>query len=119
MLDHLALVGPTQVFTGFRLGYLLRTLPSLIHPNEARARALGLLLSDTGRSSAGAGGSGGLEALGPFVRLSRVLAPLSPGQIVRTEAAESKCRPHPHVDGLGGTPACTKSRMPQECSVTA
>ncbi|WP_416966926.1 alpha/beta fold hydrolase [Streptomyces sp. 4F14] len=38
-VDHLALVDPTQVFTGFRLGYLLRALPTLIGPSEARARA--------------------------------------------------------------------------------
>lgn len=38
-VDHLALVDPTQVFTGFRLGYLLRALPTLIRPSEARARA--------------------------------------------------------------------------------
>ncbi|MEU3221393.1 alpha/beta hydrolase [Streptomyces sp. NPDC006971] len=37
-VDHLALVDPTQVFTGFRLGYLLRALPTLIRPSEARAR---------------------------------------------------------------------------------
>ncbi|MFH8282578.1 alpha/beta fold hydrolase [Streptomyces antibioticus] len=38
-VDRLALVDPTQVFTGFRLGYLLRALPMLIRPSEARARA--------------------------------------------------------------------------------
>ncbi|MGW1327786.1 alpha/beta fold hydrolase [Streptomyces antibioticus] len=38
-VDRLALVDPTQVFTGFRLGYLLRALPTLIRPSEARARA--------------------------------------------------------------------------------
>ncbi|MER6559245.1 alpha/beta hydrolase [Streptomyces sp. NPDC001027] len=38
-VDHLALIDPTQVFTGFRLGYLLRALPTLIRPSEARARA--------------------------------------------------------------------------------
>ncbi|MFF9773697.1 alpha/beta fold hydrolase [Streptomyces sp. NPDC013978] len=38
-VDHLALVDPTQVFAGFRLGYLLRALPTLIRPSEARARA--------------------------------------------------------------------------------
>ncbi|MFF9036330.1 alpha/beta fold hydrolase [Streptomyces sp. NPDC014892] len=38
-VDRLALVDPTQVFAGFRLGYLLRALPTLIRPSEARARA--------------------------------------------------------------------------------
>ncbi|MEU1020864.1 alpha/beta hydrolase [Streptomyces sp. NPDC005904] len=38
-VDHLVLVDPTQVFAGFRLGYLLRALPTLIRPSEARARA--------------------------------------------------------------------------------
>ncbi|AVV46552.1 alpha/beta hydrolase [Streptomyces sp. P3] len=38
-VDHLALIDPTQVFTGFRLGYLLRALPALIRRSEARARA--------------------------------------------------------------------------------
>jgi pimeloyl-ACP methyl ester carboxylesterase len=38
-INRLALVDPTQVFTGFRLGYLLRALPTLIRPSEARARA--------------------------------------------------------------------------------
>ncbi|MER5883723.1 alpha/beta hydrolase [Streptomyces sp. NPDC001941] len=38
-VDRLALVDPTQVFTGFRPGYLLRALPTLIRPDEARARA--------------------------------------------------------------------------------
>ncbi|MFE9122342.1 alpha/beta fold hydrolase [Streptomyces sp. NPDC007172] len=38
-VGHLALVDPTQVFTGFRPGYLLRALPTLIRPSEARARA--------------------------------------------------------------------------------
>ncbi|MCO4699576.1 alpha/beta fold hydrolase [Streptomyces sp. RO-S4] len=38
-VDRLALVDPTQVFAGFRPGYLLRALPSLIRPSEARARA--------------------------------------------------------------------------------
>ncbi|KPM51623.1 carboxylesterase [Frankia sp. R43] len=36
---RLALVDPTQVFAGFRPGYLLRALPTLIRPSEARARA--------------------------------------------------------------------------------
>ncbi|MER8029864.1 alpha/beta hydrolase [Streptomyces bauhiniae] len=38
-VDGLALVDPTQVFAGFRPGYLLRALPTLIRPNEDRARA--------------------------------------------------------------------------------
>jgi pimeloyl-ACP methyl ester carboxylesterase len=38
-IDRLALVDPTQVFAGFRPGYLLRALPTLICPGEARARA--------------------------------------------------------------------------------
>ncbi|MER5630079.1 alpha/beta fold hydrolase [Streptomyces nitrosporeus] len=38
-VDRLALVDPTQVFAGFRPGYLLRALPSLLRPSEARARA--------------------------------------------------------------------------------
>ena len=38
-IDRLALVDPTQVFAGFRPGYLLRALPTLIRPSEARARA--------------------------------------------------------------------------------
>jgi pimeloyl-ACP methyl ester carboxylesterase len=38
-VDRLALVDPTQVFAGFRPGYLLRALPTLIRPGEARARA--------------------------------------------------------------------------------
>ncbi|MFJ9631737.1 alpha/beta fold hydrolase [Streptomyces sp. NPDC101175] len=38
-VDRLVLVDPTQVFAGFRLGYLLRALPTLIRPSEARARA--------------------------------------------------------------------------------
>ncbi|GAA2482868.1 alpha/beta fold hydrolase [Streptomyces thermolineatus] len=38
-VDRLALVDPTQVFAGFRPGYLLRALPSLIRPSETRARA--------------------------------------------------------------------------------
>ncbi|MGW1893324.1 alpha/beta fold hydrolase [Streptomyces sp. NPDC002004] len=37
-VDRLALVDPTQVFAGFRPGYLLRALPTLIRPSEARAR---------------------------------------------------------------------------------
>ncbi|WP_123976799.1 MULTISPECIES: alpha/beta fold hydrolase [Streptomyces] len=38
-VERLALVDPTQVFAGFRPGYLMRALPSLIRPSEARARA--------------------------------------------------------------------------------
>ncbi|MFE0778823.1 alpha/beta fold hydrolase [Streptomyces sp. NPDC058861] len=38
-IDRLALVDPTRVFAGFRPGYLLRALPLLIRPTEARARA--------------------------------------------------------------------------------
>ncbi|WP_374115660.1 alpha/beta fold hydrolase [Streptomyces sp. NK15101] len=38
-VDRLALVDPTRVFAGFRPGYLLRALPVLIRPSEARARA--------------------------------------------------------------------------------
>ncbi|MHC5907267.1 alpha/beta fold hydrolase [Streptomyces sp. S6] len=38
-VDRLALLDPTQVFAGFRPGYLLRALPALIRPSEARARA--------------------------------------------------------------------------------
>ncbi|GAA5062668.1 alpha/beta fold hydrolase [Streptomyces similanensis] len=38
-VDRLALVDPTQIFAGFRPGYLLRALPALIRPSEARARA--------------------------------------------------------------------------------
>ncbi|MGY0021261.1 alpha/beta fold hydrolase [Streptomyces sp. cg35] len=38
-VDRLALVDPTQVFAGFRPGYLLRALPTLIRPSQARARA--------------------------------------------------------------------------------
>jgi pimeloyl-ACP methyl ester carboxylesterase len=38
-VDRLALVDPTQVFAGFRLGYLLRALPTLVRPSETRARA--------------------------------------------------------------------------------
>ncbi|MFD0119124.1 alpha/beta fold hydrolase [Streptomyces sp. NPDC058320] len=36
-VDRLALIDPTQVFAGFRLGYLLRALPTLIRPSQARA----------------------------------------------------------------------------------
>jgi pimeloyl-ACP methyl ester carboxylesterase len=36
---RLALVDPTQVFAGFRAGYLLRALPSLLRPTESRARS--------------------------------------------------------------------------------
>ncbi|MFD7699198.1 alpha/beta fold hydrolase [Streptomyces caelestis] len=38
-VDRLALVDPTQVFAGFRPRYLLRALPTLIRPSQARARA--------------------------------------------------------------------------------
>ncbi|MFI6422939.1 alpha/beta fold hydrolase [Streptomyces sp. NPDC050842] len=38
-VDRLVLVDPTQVFAGFRPGYLLRALRALIRPSEARARA--------------------------------------------------------------------------------
>ncbi|MFF3490039.1 alpha/beta fold hydrolase [Streptomyces sp. NPDC002795] len=38
-VDRLALVDPTQVFAGFRPGYLLRALPTLLRPSEDRARA--------------------------------------------------------------------------------
>ncbi|MGW4227004.1 alpha/beta fold hydrolase [Streptomyces bauhiniae] len=38
-VDRLALVDPTQVFAGFRPGYLLRALPTLVRPSEGRARA--------------------------------------------------------------------------------
>ncbi|MEU9453662.1 alpha/beta fold hydrolase [Streptomyces sp. NPDC048277] len=38
-VDRLALVDPTQVFAGFRPGYLMRALPALLRPSEARARA--------------------------------------------------------------------------------
>ncbi len=38
-VDRLALVDPTRVFAGFRPGYLLRALPVLVRPSEARARA--------------------------------------------------------------------------------
>ncbi|WP_353943139.1 alpha/beta hydrolase [Streptomyces sp. HUAS MG91] len=38
-VDRLALLDPTQVFAGFRPGYLLRALPTLIRPSQDRARA--------------------------------------------------------------------------------
>ncbi|MEV8087484.1 alpha/beta fold hydrolase [Streptomyces nigra] len=38
-VGRLALVDPTQVFAGFRTSYLLRALPTLLRPTEARARA--------------------------------------------------------------------------------
>lgn len=38
-VGHLALVDPTQVFAGFRTSYLLRALPTVLRPTEARARA--------------------------------------------------------------------------------
>ncbi|MFF5443500.1 alpha/beta fold hydrolase [Streptomyces sp. NPDC012888] len=37
-IDRLALLDPTQVFTGFRPGYLLRALPMLARPTPARIR---------------------------------------------------------------------------------
>ncbi|WP_338703287.1 alpha/beta hydrolase [Streptomyces sp. Q6] len=54
-IDRLALVDPTQVFAGFRPGYLLRALPHLLRPSEPRARAFlawetdGVLLDETCR----------------------------------------------------------------------
>ncbi|MFI9063702.1 hypothetical protein ACIGQE_17710 [Streptomyces sp. NPDC053429] len=47
-MDRLVLIDPTQVFAGFRPGYLLRALPSLLRPSEARARAF--LAWETGDS---------------------------------------------------------------------
>lgn len=38
-VNRLALLDPTQVFAGFRPGYLLRALPLLIRPSKARASA--------------------------------------------------------------------------------
>ncbi|MFB7594985.1 alpha/beta fold hydrolase [Streptomyces sp. NPDC056160] len=38
-IDRLALLDPTQLFAGFRPGYLLRALPMLVRPSEARGRA--------------------------------------------------------------------------------
>ncbi|MFF8633856.1 alpha/beta fold hydrolase [Streptomyces pilosus] len=38
-VDRLALIDPTQVFAGFRPLYLLRALPLLIRPSQARAAA--------------------------------------------------------------------------------
>ncbi|MFE0790350.1 alpha/beta fold hydrolase [Streptomyces mutabilis] len=38
-VDRLALLDPTQVFAGFRPGYLLRALPLLLRPSKARAAA--------------------------------------------------------------------------------
>ncbi|MFF5897932.1 alpha/beta fold hydrolase [Streptomyces argenteolus] len=38
-VDRLALIDPTQVFAGFRPGYLLRALPHLLRPSCARASA--------------------------------------------------------------------------------
>ncbi|MGW7262267.1 alpha/beta fold hydrolase [Streptomyces sp. NPDC054842] len=38
-VSRLALLDPTQVFAGFRPGYLLRALPALIHPTQDRARS--------------------------------------------------------------------------------
>ncbi|MBX4173838.1 alpha/beta fold hydrolase [Streptomyces geysiriensis] len=36
---RLALIDPTQVFSGFRPGYLLRALPTLVRPTEDRVRS--------------------------------------------------------------------------------
>ncbi|WP_330261082.1 alpha/beta fold hydrolase [Streptomyces sp. NBC_00539] len=47
-VERLALVDPTQVFAGFRPGYLLRALPSLLRPSRTRARAF--LAWETGGS---------------------------------------------------------------------
>ncbi|WP_431985877.1 alpha/beta fold hydrolase [Streptomyces griseoflavus] len=38
-VDRLALIDPTQVFAGFRPRYLLRALPHLVRPSQARATA--------------------------------------------------------------------------------
>lgn len=38
-VNRLALLDPTQVFAGFRPGYLLRALPLLLRPSQARAAA--------------------------------------------------------------------------------
>ncbi|WP_445528868.1 alpha/beta fold hydrolase [Streptomyces cyslabdanicus] len=38
-VDRLVLLDPTQCFAGFRPGFLLRSLPILLHPTKARARA--------------------------------------------------------------------------------
>jgi pimeloyl-ACP methyl ester carboxylesterase len=38
-VDRLVLLDPTQCFAGFRPGFLLRSLPVLLRPTEARARA--------------------------------------------------------------------------------
>ncbi|MGW5122463.1 alpha/beta fold hydrolase [Streptomyces sp. NPDC004069] len=38
-VDRLVLLDPTQCFAGFRPGFLLRSLPILLRPTEARARA--------------------------------------------------------------------------------
>ncbi|MEU5660857.1 alpha/beta hydrolase [Streptomyces sp. NPDC047737] len=48
-VDRLALLDPTQVFAGFRPHYLLRALPTLIRPSQARARAF--LAWETGGAS--------------------------------------------------------------------
>jgi pimeloyl-ACP methyl ester carboxylesterase len=37
-VDRLALLDPSDCFSGFRAGYLLRALPMLLRPNESRAR---------------------------------------------------------------------------------
>ncbi|MGW1014490.1 alpha/beta fold hydrolase [Streptomyces termitum] len=38
-VDRLVLLDPTQCFAGFRPGFLLRSLPVLLRPTQARARA--------------------------------------------------------------------------------
>jgi len=38
-VTRLALVDPTQVFAGFRPGYLIRALPTLVRPTGERARS--------------------------------------------------------------------------------
>ncbi|MET9452523.1 alpha/beta fold hydrolase [Streptomyces cinerochromogenes] len=38
-VDRLVLLDPTQCFANYRLGFLLRSLPILLRPTEARARA--------------------------------------------------------------------------------
>ncbi|MFC7449117.1 alpha/beta fold hydrolase [Rhodococcus daqingensis] len=37
-VDRLALVDPTNCFSGLRVGYVLRSLPMLLRPNESRVR---------------------------------------------------------------------------------
>ncbi|WP_235614658.1 alpha/beta fold hydrolase [Streptomyces ambofaciens] len=48
-VSRLVLLDPTQVFAGFRPGYLLRALPLLIRPSRARAAAF-LAWETTGTS---------------------------------------------------------------------